>query len=253
MNPFGTEGMAEGYATFRPPVHQRILERARPAVPPAKIGRALDLGCGAGLSTRALTSWASHCIGMDPAEAMLGRTSTVAPEADFLVGTAEAIPLANTAVDLIAAAGSLNYVRFDPFFGEAHRVLARDGVLLVYDFSPGRRFVDSPALAAWFDEFQRRYPPPPREAVTLDPAILATIDARFQLIAHETIETSLTLSRQFYLEYMLTETNVAFAVRRGVELAEIRGWCGESLNRFWDSADRAVTFEGYFAVLQPVR
>jgi predicted TPR repeat methyltransferase len=37
-------------------------------------------------------------------------------------------------LDLIAAAGSLNYVALDRFFPEAARILAPNGLLLAYDF-----------------------------------------------------------------------------------------------------------------------
>ena len=58
------------------------------------------------------------------------------------MGTAEAIPLRDRSVDLITAAGSLNYANLDLFFPEAARVLLPHGVLVVYDFSPGRSFRD---------------------------------------------------------------------------------------------------------------
>jgi ubiquinone/menaquinone biosynthesis C-methylase UbiE len=117
-NPFGTDEMAAGYANSRPPVHPRILERVRPHLP-APVRRALDVGCGAGLSTRALHGIAEHRIGMDPAEPMLQWTAAVAPGAKFIVGAAEALPFANGSVDLITAAGSLNYVNLDSFFAGA--------------------------------------------------------------------------------------------------------------------------------------
>jgi SAM-dependent methyltransferase len=109
-NPFSTEDMAAGYALFRPPIHARILERVRPHLS-VRVRRALDVGCGAGLSTRALHELAEHCIGIEPAEAMLERSGAVAPGDDFVVGVAEAIPFAKDSIDLISAAGSLNYVK----------------------------------------------------------------------------------------------------------------------------------------------
>src|SRR4051794_36841394 len=108
-NPFGTEAMAAGYATSRPAVHPRVIAKAYEQLRRARpFWRALDLGCGAGVSTSALTGIAATCIGLEPAEAMLKWTSTIAPSAYFVVGTAERIPLCDRAVDLISAAGSLN-------------------------------------------------------------------------------------------------------------------------------------------------
>ena len=86
---------------------------------------------------------------------MLKWVATIAPFAEFVVGAAEAIPLRDRAVDLITAAGSLNYANLDLFFPEAARVLAPNGVLLVYDFSPGKSFRNITDLDEWFSSFHQ--------------------------------------------------------------------------------------------------
>ena len=249
-NPFGTEAMAAGYANARPSVHPHILKRARPHLP-VPVRRALDVGCGAGLSTRALQGSAQLCIGMEPAEAMLPWAATVAPDCEFLVGAAESIPVATRSIDLMTAAGSLNYVDLDLFFREASRVLTVQGVLVVYDFSPGKTIRQGADLEDWFSRFQQRYPPPPSEARLLNPAILSELDSGFRVRNHESFEVSLVLSPGFYLDYMMTETNVAFAVRNGVPEHEIRSWCGDTLGPLWGRREREVVFRSYLACMTP--
>jgi SAM-dependent methyltransferase len=249
-NPFGTDQMAAGYANARPPVHPRILDRARRILPSA-IARALDVGCGAGLSTRALEGVANQSIGMEPVEAMLRWTRTVAPACEFLVGAAEAIPLAARSMDLITAAGSLNYVDLDLFFREAARVLANGGVLLVYDFSAGRKFSNGPGLEAWFSTFRGRYPVPANEARSLDPVVLDHVGGNFRVRSHETFAIGLPMSHRSYLDYMMTETNVAFAVRNGTPYGDIRAWCEDTLGTVWQTEEREVVFTAYFACMTP--
>lgn len=249
-NPFGTEFMAAGYAQSRPPVHARVMERAhRMLGRPGPFRRALDVGCGAGVSTRALAGFAEQAIGMEPAEEMLRWHSTVAPGADFLVGAAEALPVGRASVDLITAAGALNYTDLERFFPEARRVLAPGGVLLVYDFSPGRSFRGGSQLDDWFTAFAARYPWPRNEARRLDPEILEGLDSGCRVGKRESFEIGLTLSPAFYLEYMLTETNVAWAVRQGTPYAEIREWCAATLAPVWAGREREVLFRGYFACM----
>jgi ubiquinone/menaquinone biosynthesis C-methylase UbiE len=89
-----------------------------------RLGRALDIGCGAGLSTAALESLAETVVGLEPVQAMLTHSRVVAPGALFLVGRAERLPFSAGAFDLIAAAGALNYVDVDLFLPDAVRVLA---------------------------------------------------------------------------------------------------------------------------------
>jgi hypothetical protein len=124
-------------------------------------------------------------------------------------------------------------------------------VLLVYDFSAGRSFRDTTVLDQWFAEFFVRYPPPAHEARDLSPETLAHVGAGFRLGEHEEFEIALRLTPEFYLDYVLTETNVAAAVRRGGDLTEIRQWCAGTLAPVWRGETREVLFRGYFACLRP--
>jgi ubiquinone/menaquinone biosynthesis C-methylase UbiE len=250
-NPFRAEDMAAGYATSRPAVHPRVMERVyRQLERSEPFSAALDIGCGAGLSTKALDGFAKKRIGLEPVEAMLRWAAKAMPSAYFAAGAAEAIPLREGCADLITAAGSLNYTRLDLFFPEAARVLRPEGVLVVYDFSPGREFRDGAGLEDWFSDFYRRYPPPADEASELSPAILAEISPLFRLGGHEEFEIAIPLTQAFYVDYMMTETNAAAAVRKGVAASEIRSWCAGTLAPVWGTRERDVLFRGYFACLK---
>ena len=243
--------MGAGYAKSRPPVHAHILTEAGRALGRTEPWRrALDVGCGAGLSTKALEGFARQRVGLEPAEAMLRWTGEVAPKATFVAGAAEALPIGRGAIDVITAAGSLNFVAgLDRFFREAERVLSSEGILLVYDFSPGSRFGDSMLLKEWTGVFNTRYPKPFSEAFPLSPSILAGLDPRFRLIAARELTVALTLTPSFYVDYMMTETNVAAAVRRGNSEAEIRSWCETTLVPVWGGEPHEVLFDCYFACL----
>ena len=65
-NLFDSPDMAAGYARARPALHPRIIGLAGKYLQPLPVENALDVGCGAGLSTRALESIARHCHGIDP-------------------------------------------------------------------------------------------------------------------------------------------------------------------------------------------
>jgi ubiquinone/menaquinone biosynthesis C-methylase UbiE len=251
-NPFGSDEMAGGYAACRPALHPRIMEIAVEQLGRREpFQRALDIGCGAGLSTIAIAPFARKCIGVDPAASMLKRAAITAPAAQFVAGAAEAIPLRHLSIDLITAAGSLNYANLDRFFPEAARVLKPNGVLVVYDFSPGRSFRGAPGLDEWFSSFMTRYPPPPHGARTLDPEILAGLGSGFRVQAHQHFEIGLTLTREFYIDYMMTETNVAAAAKSGSPRAEIRSWVARTLDPIWGESNREVLFRGYFVCLIP--
>jgi len=162
-------------------------------------------------------------VGLEPAEGMLGMAKSVSGDAAYAVGRAEELPFRDRSFGWMTAAGSLNYVQLESFFVEARRVLDREGRLLVYDFSPGRSFAVGGDLDAWFARFVERYPWKPSEALVLDPMRLDGLGMGFGVEASEQFEVCVELSRSFYVNYMMTESNVAYALRRGVDEASIRG------------------------------
>jgi hypothetical protein len=130
-------------------------------------------------------------------------------------------------------------------------VLAPGGALVVYDFQTGQCFRESSALEEWFSAFITRYPWPPSEAREISPEILASLNCGFRVSSYENFSIGLTLTPEFYLNYVLTETNVAFAVREGSSYDEIRAWCSNTLRPVWSAQPHEVVFRGYFACMEP--
>ena len=62
--------LASGYATSRPPVHSQILDQVASLQSVSQIDLALDIGCGAGISTIALMQRGigDHVLGIDPSQ-----------------------------------------------------------------------------------------------------------------------------------------------------------------------------------------
>jgi SAM-dependent methyltransferase len=251
--PFSSRSVAAGYARCRPPVHPGVVELALAALNAAgrRFHRALDIGCGAGLSTAPLLPVAESVTGIDPAEAMLAWAVQVVPQAHWVQSTAESLPFSAGAFDLITAAGSLNYSGVEHSLAEAARVLAPAGVLLVYDFSPGRSFGNSAALDDWFESFITRYPPAPDEGRVLDPQILAGLAPGLRIAAHNGFEIALPMRAESYTDYALTETNVAYAMRCGHSPGSLRAWCSDGIRNVFAGRIREVLFRGYFACFVP--
>lgn len=239
--------MGIGYAEARPPVHALLLQRAAPAVSQMASDRVLDVGSGSGLSTRALEGMAAQRVGLEPAHPMARVATGLVKDASFVVGHAERLPFPAQSFDWMTAAGSLNYVELDSFLGEAARVLRKGGAMLVYDFSPGRSMPASRDLDEWFDRFVQRYPWNHGEAKPLDPASLRRLGRGWQVAASEEVRVGVPLTREFYVNYMMTESNVAWALRRGVEAQAIRGWIEDTLP---ESGWGEIFFEGYWAVMK---
>lgn len=253
-NPFSDDVMAAGYAAARPAVHPRVIAILRSWLGQHRLTRAADVGCGAGLSTRPLLGLADVCVGFDPSEAMVRAARRVTPGATFVAAGAERMPLRAGTVDLLVAAGSLNYTAsLADVWPEARRVLTRRGCFVVYDFSPGRAATAGPALAGWYSSFVSRYPYPLSQARPLSPGILDTLAQGFEVARAESFDIALPMTANAYRAYMLTETNVQAATRGGTALDEIDAWCADTLAPVFAGETRDVRFTGYLAQLSPSR
>ncbi|MGC8759237.1 MAG: class I SAM-dependent methyltransferase [Bryobacteraceae bacterium] len=241
--------MAAGYAAARPLLHSRILCRALPWISGMPVaGLALDAGCGAGLSTRALLRHVAHVAGMDAAMPMVRLAARLLPAIPFFVARMEQLPLPDSCCSLITAAGSLNYTDVPAALREAARVLAPGGALIVYDFAPGSRFPEDPSLARWFQDFLARYPKPDDGAITLDAPTLCRLCAgRLEPVAAQVFEEQESWDARSYANYLMTETNVAAALAAGESAARIRAWMNSTLPAVFGGARRTVCFDGYFA------
>lgn len=238
--------MAAGYAFSRPAVHPRIIARIRAdRLVDAPVARALDIGSGAGLSAAALEPLARSVVGLEPVPAMLAHRRVVAPHASFVAGRAEQLPFAAGSFDLVTAAGSLNYVDPVQFLPDLARVLTARGVMIIYDFSAGRRLAGSGALEAWYTAFEQRYPPKP--GYEMDVRTLAYAEAGLRMASYEAFEVAVPMTLRSYVAYVMSETGVELALAGGVPEAGIRAWCESALTGVLGEAPRDVLFDAYVA------
>jgi SAM-dependent methyltransferase len=243
---YDSERLATAYAFDRPSVHGQFLQAANLS---PQADRALDVGCGAGLSTAALLPWARQIVGLEPVPAMLAHRKKVAPQASFVVAEAERLPFAAGSLDLVTAAGSLNYADLPSAFGEVARVLNPAGTFLLYDFSPGRRAASGEDLATWFDSFEQRYPWPAGWQ-PFDVRELTLTPYGLHLLGYTDVEARLPMTFDAYLRYMLSETNAEHAIASGAcSAGEVRDWCRETLEPVFANGDVTVVITGYVATL----
>ncbi|HSK07988.1 MAG TPA: methyltransferase domain-containing protein [Vicinamibacterales bacterium] len=241
--------LAARYADSRPPVHRHVVDviaRRLQELGIPRARRALDVGCGVGLSTAALGPLAHAAVGLEPAQTMLRHHHEVAPRARFVAGRAEDLPFADGSFDLLTAAGSFNYADLALVLPGVGRVLTGRGVLVIYDFSSGRRLAGDPRLDAWFDAFERRYPFPP--GYEMDVEGLDFARAGLRLVRFEVLEVSVPMTGEAYLAYAMSETNVEQAIAGGTSEGEIAGWCRAGLRDIFPAAARDVLFDTYIAI-----
>lgn len=124
--------LAADYARGRPgyPPELAAFVREVCAVPAAR-ATVVDLGCGTGLSTRALRGGFGTLIGVDPSQPMLdhARAEGLAEER-YLHGRAEQLPLADDSVDVFTIAQGLHWLDLHGALSELRRAGRAHAVLV---------------------------------------------------------------------------------------------------------------------------
>ena len=247
---FDHDRVAAGYASARPFLHPEVFARVRDLIRlPEPVGRALDVGCGTGMSSVALLDLAREVTGVDVSLPMLLRARR-AEHLHYLASTAEDLPFRDGSFDLIAACGSIDWVDRERFLPRAAELLVGGGWLVPLDFGDAGRSPDIPDLQRWHEEvLQPAFPSP----ASPDPMVGSDEAARFGFgePAHHTFESRPSFTAPGYADFLMTESSVIAAVEYGERSAEeIRGWLGTELSGLFEGETRAVTFGGYIQVLR---
>jgi len=247
---FHHDRVAAGYATVRPYLHPLVFARVREMIgAEARAGRALDVGCGTGLSSFALLDLAEHVVGIDAARDML-RHAIRADAVAYLCSGAESLPFLEASFDLVVACGSMDWVDRPRFLPRAAEVVARGGWLVSLDFGDSGRSPEVPSLGHWYDEvLLKRYPRP----ASSDPIITADEASRsgFGPPVHRDLAMTCPFTATRYAAFLMTESNVIAAVEYGSETAgRVRAWLESELAALFGSGERALSFGGYIQVLR---
>jgi SAM-dependent methyltransferase len=115
---------AAAYADHRP---DYAAEAVRWALGTAS--RVLDLGAGTGKLTASLLAAGVEVVAVEPDPAMLAELHRALPSVQSLAGSAEAIPLPDSSVDVVVAGNAMHWFDMDVAGPEIARVLAPGGVL----------------------------------------------------------------------------------------------------------------------------
>ena len=122
-------GLATTYAAHRPGYPIDAINFILEGLP--KPVRAVDIGCGTGISTRLLASKGAMVIGVDPNVDMLNQARQASdggePGVEYRVGVGERTGLDDRAFDVVVCAQSFHW--FEPLAAlrESHRILRQAG------------------------------------------------------------------------------------------------------------------------------
>jgi SAM-dependent methyltransferase len=242
--------VAEGYAHARPYLHPDVFARVRAWLPAGtRFERALDVGCGTGLSSLALADLAAQVVGIDAATSMLKRARR-STRVRYAASLAEDLPFRPGSFDLVVACGSIDWVDRARFLPRVAELLRPGGWLVPLDFGDRGRSDEAPGLERWYrDVFQRDFPAPP----TRDPYVTreeAACHGFSEPVLHE-FEQSWSFTAQQYAQFLASESAVVARVEYGGARAEdVVATLEADLTPLLGGRERRLVFGGYAQLLQ---
>lgn len=250
-NYFAYETAAQRYNKGRPYFHPLVIEKIATRLPQGRVGRALDVACGTGQSTQALSRIADLVVGSDVSTEMLGaapRLSNVA----YAAAPAEQLPFRSGTFTLLTVALAFHWFRREEFLQEASRVLGPDGWLVVYNNWWTGRMEENPAFEEWTrGAYIARYPIPARDR---RPPGEGVEQFGFEVEAHERFRNEFRYTLEQVVDYLTTQSNIIAAVERGKEsLIGVREWLAREMQPLFPAEHATFEFGGTIDYLRKLR
>jgi SAM-dependent methyltransferase len=250
-NPFAAAGVGARYALGRPYHHPRALARALAMLGATHVEHALDVACGTGMSTRALSEIATWVAGVDRSEEMLAIARAVDVPA-FVRSAAETLPFADASFDAITVCSGIHWFDQPRFFAEARRLLRPHGWIALYDHYFIGEMIGVPEFSEWARVALDRFPLPPRNPQVGDPRGETPIG--FDKVGDEFFADDIDMTHGQLVDYQCSISNFVAAVERGTPLPRLRAWLLDTTTPFFaDAPSRSVRFLGSLTCLRRAR
>lgn len=244
---FDSKRIASGYANDRPWLHKSVIEQIKADLAdkiPFQNG--LDVGCGAGLSTKALKLICNKVTGTDISEEMVHicKTQYDAPEFTFYTAKAEETKMPQILYDIVTAAGVVDWVDRDRFLANMKLVMSPNAPLIIYDFRISDKMLGNGDYTDWYqNQYLANFPKPPRNETVWEQK---DIPKYFSFIKQIMCEMQYEFDMDSFIRFLMTQTNINSKIESGsMTEKEVHGWMQQTLSPIFHGQSRTLIFDGY--------
>lgn len=244
---FDFKRVAQGYKK-RPFLHKQVIEQFKRDVTDKTFSYGLDVGCGAGLSSKALKMICSHVTGTDISKEMIEVAKEVCEDEkgyDFIVSRAEETPVLDKKFDIVTAAGVISWVEKEPFLRNLRSIINEQGYVLIYDFGISDRMKGNEAYTSWWhDAYLKEFPKPFRNEDVWTKEDIAPYG--FHMLDQIRFDMEYEFDSASFIEFMMIQSNVnAMIEGKGRSIEEVREWFLQSAAPLFNEEKKTLIFSGY--------
>lgn len=250
---FDYKRIAEGYAKDRPYLHGQVIDRLKRDLQiSGNFANGLDVGCGAGLSTKALRSICDQVTGTDISDEMVAAAKALYtdPSYTFWQSSAEEIKGPENNFDIVTAAGMINWVDEKKFLANLRSLMKDKGFLAIYDFWITDQMKGNTFYTDWWHNcYLKEFPKPPRKENIWTQEM--TEPHGFEMKGQTDFYLSYEFDKEAFIRFMMLQSNVNVQIsEKGRSVDEIRSWFDRTLKEIFAEEKKELVFEGYLWYLQ---
>ena len=242
MNYFDPEDAAKRYSIGRPYFHQNTIRKVKEQLQIDQLlDKGLDVACGTGLSTKALTEIVSIVHGTDLSDEML-KNAIKDEKIIYQKAIAESQPFLNEFFEIITVCSGIHWFDIDKFLNEAYRLLKSNYWLVVYDNFFISEMENTPLFNNWYqDVYQQKFPAPKRNN-TYDWSRQNMMNKGFANYYEQNFKNPISFTRKDLVLYFTTQSNITNVVESKKEdYSTIELWLDEELSKFYSDDDEVKT------------
>ena len=244
---FDYKRIAQGYKD-RPFLHGQVIERFQRDVTDKLFENGLDVGCGAGLSCKALRQICRRVTGADISSEMIAAAQELYQDLHgytFLVSRAEEIPAVEEKYDIVTAAGVIPWVEKEDSLRNLRQIICTRGYVLIYDFGISDQMRDNTDYSLWWHEkYLKEFPKPLRNEQVWTKQDVEPFG--FAMLGQVCYDLEYEFDRDAFVRFMMLQSNVNAKIEgEGRDPGEVQEWFARSLTPIFGGERRTAVFTGY--------
>lgn len=256
---FDYKRIAEGYKK-RPFLHKQVIERFQKDIDAKQFNCGLDIGCGAGLSTKALKIICEKVIGSDISPEMIAVAkevcgmdndiSFIVSKAEDIQGTLSEKDIISQAdiipkMDIVTVAGAIQWIDRVDFLKAMKNIMKEHGYLLIYDFAISDKMLQNESYTRWWnEEYLKEFPKPFRNEHIWTKEEVS--EYGFSMLNQITYEMEYEFDLESFIEFMMIQSNVNAKIEgEGRAIEEVAEWFHRTLKKVFVNPKETLVFKGY--------